>query len=213
MNGSHDTAAIAQPRPRHIVARVEGRGLQPGPWVLVEQAPRDEQSSDPEPLPPIFVQTERARVRVTALERGDANALVATLGRCSATTRYHRFHGITDGVPHVTQMLVDTAGQDAVGAWCADKCVGFASLAVDGDGSTHIGVLVEDEWQRQGVGSALMAALLHRARQRRLPSLIADVLAEDLFILPLLARIGPITTSSARGSHTVRLNLGSHTVT
>ena len=150
---------------------------------------------------------EHAPIRVVALERGDADAMVAMLGHCSPTTLYHRFHGITDGVPHVSQVLADTAGQDGFGAWCAESCVGFASLAVDGDGSTHIGVLVEDEWQRRGVGSALMAALLHRARERRLPCIVVDVLAEDQFILPLLARIGPITTSSAHGSHTVRLGL------
>ncbi|MFI5040949.1 MAG: GNAT family N-acetyltransferase [Acidimicrobiales bacterium] len=96
---------------------------------------------------------------------------------------------------------------DAYGAWSTDRCVGLASLAVDGDGSAHIGVLVEDSWQRQGAGSALTAVLAGRARKRRLPSLVADVLAHNQFILPLLARIGPITTSVACGGYAVRISL------
>jgi GNAT superfamily N-acetyltransferase len=154
---------------------------------------------------PVF--TERNRIRIAALEPGDGEAVMAMLGRCSSTTLYHRFHGVTDGVAHVTQVLTEIPGQDAFGAWCADRCVGLASLALDSDGSTHIGVLVEDDWQRQRVGSALVAAVLHRARQRKVASLVADVLADDAFILPLLARIGPTTTSCDCGSFTVRLGV------
>ena len=89
----------------------------------------------------------------------------------------------------------------------SDGCIGLASLAVDGDGSAHIGVLVEDRWQRQGAGSALTGALVDRARDRQLPSLVADVLADDQFIVPLLARISPITTSFVYGGYRVRLVL------
>ena len=147
------------------------------------------------------------QIRVAAFQRGDAQGVVAMLRRCSAATLYHRFHGLTDGVSHITRVLADAAGQELYGAWSGDSCIGLASLAVDGDGSVHIGVLVEDRWQRQGAGSALTGALVDRARDRQLPSLVADVLAEDQFIVPLLARISPITTSFVYGGYRVRLVL------
>jgi GNAT superfamily N-acetyltransferase len=126
------------------------------------------------------------------------------VGRCSAGTLYRRFHGVTDGVFHALQLVSD-GDQDAYGAWSADLCIGVASLADDGHGSTHIGVLVEDGWQRRGAGSALLAALVVRARQRLLPALVADVLADNGFILPLLDRVGPTTTEFCYGGYRVNV--------
>ncbi|HSS10369.1 MAG TPA: GNAT family N-acetyltransferase, partial [Acidimicrobiales bacterium] len=150
---------------------------------------------------------DQDRIRIATLERGDAEAVLAMLGRCSPATLYHRFHGVTDGLSHATQVLAGATGQDAYGAWSADSCVGLACLAVSSDGSADIGVLVEDGWKRRGVGSALVLALVGRARERQLTSLVADVLADDQYILPLLARIGPVATSLAYGGYTVRVGL------
>ena len=105
------------------------------------------------------------------------------------------------------KVLANTAAHEAHGAWSGGHCIGLATLAVGGDGSAHIGVLVEDGWQRRGAGAALMTALTGRARERRLPSLVADVLAQNQFILPLLARIGPIRTSVTYGGYTVRISV------
>ena len=129
------------------------------------------------------------------------------LGRCSASTMYRRFHGLTDGRAHAVEVLRGGPDQDAYGAWSGDRCIGLASLALDSDASTHIGVLVEDGWQRRGAGTALMVTLVHRARERRLSSLVADVLADNQFILSLLARVGPITTAVVPGGYRIRISL------
>jgi GNAT superfamily N-acetyltransferase len=142
-------------------------------------------------------------LRIETLKRGDTDAILAMLERCSAVTLYNRLHGVTDGAAHALQVLANTAGHGADGAWNADRCIGLATLAVGDDGSAHVGVLVEDGWQRRGAGSALMAALAGRAREQRLPTLVADVLAHNQFIVPLLARVGPITTSVAYGDPAV----------
>jgi len=151
--------------------------------------------------------TGQDRIRIASLEPGDTESIVAMLERCSATTLYHRFHGVTSGVPHATQVLMNGSADDAYGAWSAENCIGLASLGAAVDGSADIGVLVEDRWQRRGVGSALVMALVHRARDRRLSTLGADVLGDDRFILPLLARIGPMTTSIDFGGYTARIDL------
>lgn len=149
----------------------------------------------------------RHEVRIVALEQSDTEDVFAMLRRCTKASLYRRFHGVTDGTSHATHALAGADGQDAYGAWSGDRCVGLASLALDQDGSVHIGVLVEDSWQRRGAGSALVATLVERARARRLPSLVADVLADDHFILRLLARIGPVTTTLAYGEYRARVEL------
>jgi GNAT superfamily N-acetyltransferase len=151
---------------------------------------------------------EHDGVRIAAIRPHDDEAVFAMLRRCSAETLYHRFHGFSDGIAHATQVLAGIAGHDAYGAWTGDRCIGLASLAADGEGSTHIGVLVEDKWQRTGIGSAFLLTIIERARQLGLPTLTADVLASDRFILPVLARVSSISTSLEWGVFRVQVRLG-----
>jgi GNAT superfamily N-acetyltransferase len=143
-------------------------------------------------------------VRVSLLDGDDIPAVTAMLGRCSRATLYKRFHGFTDGVAHASQALAGP-DQGAFGAWTGGTCIGMANLAVDEEGYADIGVLVEDRWQRRGAGSALIAALVERAKALRLAGLIADVLADNYFLLPLLARVGAITTTFAYSGYRVRV--------
>jgi GNAT superfamily N-acetyltransferase len=103
--------------------------------------------------------------------------------------------------------LADAVGQDSYTAWSGDRCVGLGNLHVR-DATAEIGVLVEDGWQRRGVGTALVVALVRRARERRSPFLGADLLAENHFALKALARIGPLKTSLAHGGYTALIDLG-----
>jgi GNAT superfamily N-acetyltransferase len=146
------------------------------------------------------------RVRVASLEYSDSEALLAMLARCSPTTLYRRFHGVTDGVPYARQVLSGSADQDSFAAWIGDRCVGLGNLRLL-DGSTELGVLVEDAWQRRGIGSALLVALVRRARESRSPSLQADVLADNDFAPAVLARVGPTRISLAQGTYSVVVDL------
>ncbi len=136
------------------------------------------------------------QVRVTRLDIDDLPAITAMLGRCSRATLYKRFHGFTGGRAHAASTVSDPS-EDTYGAWRAGGCVGMATLAVNEEGYGEIGVLVEDAWQRRGAGAALVTALVGRAHELGLPGLVADVLADNYFILPLLARIGAIATTFA----------------
>ncbi len=148
-------------------------------------------------------------LRVAALESVDSGAVVAMLRRCSPLSRFRRFHGITDGVSYVTQNLTAATrtAERIYGAWAAGRCVGLGSMHVDGRVSAEIAVLVEDAWQRRGVGWALVAALDGKARQSRLTGLRAEVLTENWFVPPALSRLGPTRTSTSCGVHTVWVDL------
>jgi GNAT superfamily N-acetyltransferase len=151
--------------------------------------------------------TATGRIRILRLQPAHAEPLLAMLRRCSRATLYHRFHGVTDGVSYVLKVLESCPRTDSYAAWSADRCVGLASIhALDPD-TADLGVLVEDAWQRRGVGTALVGASVRRARELALRSLRADILAERQFIVPLLAQIGPIRTTLGRDGYSVLVNL------
>ena len=62
-----------------------------------------------------------------------------------------------------------------------------ADRAAAGGSLTEIGVVVADAWQGQGVGSALVRALIRRAQARGVTSLIMDVLPGNHQMLAMIA--------------------------
>ena len=147
-----------------------------------------------------------AQFRIAVLEPTDSGALLGLLARCSSTALYRRFHGVTNGIFYAQQILAAAEGRDSYVAWIGKECVGLGNLHVRED-TADIGVLVEDDWQRRGVGTALLLALVRRVRERGSHFLRADVLEENRFVLPLLARLGPAKTSVAAGSYTTLVDL------
>jgi GNAT superfamily N-acetyltransferase len=109
----------------------------------------------------------------------DRTKLIEMFDRCSLDTVVRRFFGLVRQLP--ARYLDDVlAGRpelhDAVVARLADgPIVGLASLGT-GDGPPELGVLVEDAWQQRGIGTALVDALLVRARDRGVATIVASVL-------------------------------------
>jgi ribosomal protein S18 acetylase RimI-like enzyme len=68
-------------------------------------------------------------------------------------------------------------------------------------------VLVEDAWQRRGIGTQLTVSLLDSARADGVTTVHADVLSDDLHILEWLRRIGPLTASIERGVWSIDIAL------
>jgi GNAT superfamily N-acetyltransferase len=129
------------------------------------------------------------------------------LSRCAPTTLFHRFHGPTDGVAYTRAMFEDQPGDATLLAWNGSVCVGLATLANDAEGIAHLGVLVEDAWQRRRVGTRLVAALIEGAPAGGISTVRADVLGEDRFILAALRRIGPSTVDFGLGTFSVHIDL------
>ncbi len=144
-------------------------------------------------------------VVLAALTPGDHGAVAGMLRRCSAATLRHRFHGFTDGMAYLNGQL--KASEVVVTARRGTSCVGLGVLAADGPRPWQLGVLVEDAWQRHGVGTRLVTALLSEATRRRVAAVRADVLAEDAFIVALLRRIGPVTVRRDRETIIVDVRL------
>ena len=139
--------------------------------------------------PPMAAQTPASHLHIRALSPEQLFDLLKMVGRCSPSALYHRFHGNTDGTAYVRH-LVATSGHETLTAWSGVRCVGLATLARSAC-DHELGVLVEDGWQRRGIGTALLSCLVASARARGIGKIVAEVLGEDSFVLSALRRVGP----------------------
>jgi acetyltransferase len=126
----------------------------------------------------------------------------------SSRTRYLRFFApVTPGAVMLGLLSGGSGQADAVVAVRDGAIIGHA-MAVDragpGDSGdprprvTDIGVVVADAWQGKGVGSALMRALIIRARARGVTSAIMDVLHGNQQVIAMIAAhwpAAPVTRS------------------
>jgi GNAT superfamily N-acetyltransferase len=144
-----------------------------------------------------------AELHICALSPNQLGDVLEMLRRCSRSSLLHRFHGVTDGTDHVRQLVATLGhGHESQSAWSGGRCVGLATL-----GGDELGILVEDCWQRRGVGTALVDRLVASARARGIEQLVANVLGEDRFVLKVLRRIGHIEATLEWGVYTVLVSL------
>lgn len=158
------------------------------------------------PSPPPASSSDVTLRKATA---SDTEALVNMLSRCSRTTLFHRFHGLTDGVAYFGTLLRNASDDQTLLAWRRSTCVGVATLAAGATGMVDLGVLIVDRWQRQGIGTQVVASLLASVRATGVSTVHADVLGEDLYILEALRRIGPLMVAIEFGSYSVDVDISS----
>lgn len=148
----------------------------------------------------------------------DRAALAEMFARCTLQTRYRRFHGHVNVLParyldealsgspaHLALVAVASSGS-ADGA-----IVALASCRVDAQGVADLGVLVEDGWQRLGIGGALLREIAAHAGRTGIGMLTAQVLAEQAWILRLLASHGSCESVTKRGVLDVTVRLSGRT--
>jgi len=165
-------------------------------------------------VPPASVAAGTCSVRQAAA--GDRPALERMLARCTRQTRYRRFHGPVKVFPerYLTEALsgsplhfalvacLDEDGADEDGA-----VVALASCRAVDEGVAELGILVEDEWQRRGVGGDLLGEIVAYAARTGLRALQAQVLAEQPWIVGLLRRHGTCRVAGAGPALYVTLTL------
>jgi GNAT superfamily N-acetyltransferase len=133
------------------------------------------------------------------LRPDDRPALARLFADCSTETLRLRFFGLPHEFPRdcADGMLAGRPGlHDAVAAVTSRdrqgrrRFAGVAGLAgpADRTGPAELAVLVADGWQRQGLGGAMVEALLVRARQRGVARVSACVLPGRPQLLAALGR-------------------------
>jgi len=148
----------------------------------------------------------------------DRAALAQMFARCTNQTRYRRFHGHVNVLParYLDEALsgrpVHLALVAVVSSGSADGAVvALASCRVDAEGVADLGILVEDGWQRLGIGSALLGEMAAHASQTGIGRFTAQVLAEQSWILRLLASFGRCESVTTHGVLDVTVRLSGRT--
>ena len=133
-------------------------------------------------------------VTIRPPDPADLASLTGFLAGLSTRTRVQRFFAPVRPTPAMVRRACGQPGPaghaDILLATHDGVIIGHA-MAADradaGESLTEIGVVVADAWQGQGVGSALVRALLCRAHARGVTSLSMDVLPDNHPVLAMIA--------------------------
>jgi GNAT superfamily N-acetyltransferase len=128
-----------------------------------------------------------AALRIRRPLQQDRNGIEEMWGRCSFRTRLYRLHSPFPTLPlsYLDAVISDPDGS-RVATRSATEIVGLASLLDSGKGWADLGVVIEDRWQRHGIGARLVRELFSEANARGISLVKAEVLmTNDALIRPL----------------------------
>lgn len=140
--------------------------------------------------------------------RGDLPRISAMWERCSLPTRIARFHAPVRDIPagYLERVLSDPATSLVAVQESSGTVAALASLIPGRGGYAELGVLVEDAWQRRGIGRRLVAHLMAAASARQITELTASVLAQNAKVADLLRQV-PGEFSLTRDGTTVNVRV------
>ena len=114
------------------------------------------------PVAPTPSTSSRVGVRLATFE--DTRALVRMHGRCSADSIYRRYATPLTRIDDRFARRLLLAGNGALVATVGDEVVGIASIGTCENAIAEVSLLVEDGWQRQGLGTQLLSGAARLAR-------------------------------------------------
>jgi acetyltransferase len=125
----------------------------------------------------------------------------------SPRTQYFRFFSVMPALPDpLVTLLTSVDYRRRLGlivearTESAAEPVALASYsATEDDRAVEVGVVVRDEWQARGIGSALARRLLAAARARGFERFAAHVLLENVVGRRFIDRIGRVVSMHTRG--------------
>lgn len=136
-------------------------------------------------------------VEIRPIEPEDRDRLRSGFERFSDRTRYLRFQvpmpRLSD--EHLSYLTdVDHHDHEALVAVEPDSgdVIGDARFVRVGEGVAECAIVVADDWQGRGLGSALLDRLVERAREEGVQRFTALVLAQNAEAIRLLERLGDV---------------------
>jgi RimJ/RimL family protein N-acetyltransferase len=150
--------------------------------------------------------SDLARIVLRPVRPADAGPLTDLFDRLRPVTRYHRFVTARPATAaHAAAVATaDGYGTGAVVALVEERVVGVAEWTrAPRSDLADVHAVVDDAWQRRGVGTDLLNRLARRARRAGIRSFESITLADNDAALRSLRRLGP-TQCVSMGPH-VRL--------
>ncbi|MFJ3234170.1 GNAT family N-acetyltransferase [Streptomyces sp. NPDC086787] len=118
-------------------------------------------------------------ITVRRADTDDVAAAKAMHERCSKRTLAMRYHGpVGDADRYLNHLLSPRFGRTLAVQTPSGRIVGLGHLLWDGD-ETEVALLVEDEWQRRGIGAELLGRLVAMAVEAGCESVYAVTQASN----------------------------------
>ncbi|MEU7135705.1 GNAT family N-acetyltransferase [Streptomyces sp. NPDC046261] len=125
--------------------------------------------------------------RADAADLGPARAMH---DRCSNATLNRRYHGpVTDADRYLRHLLSPRFGRTLAAYTASGRLVALGHLLWDGN-ETEVALLVEDDWQRRGVGGELLRRLIAMAGEAGCESVYAVTTASNTGMVGAMRALG-----------------------
>ncbi|MBB2942430.1 GNAT superfamily N-acetyltransferase [Actinoplanes lutulentus] len=134
--------------------------------------------------------SDGAELVVRPATKDDLAAVRELHESCSqATLRRRYLSGSVPGDNRLRQLLEPAGGVTLVAATPAGAVIAMANLVTEGD-LGEVALLVEDGWQRRGLGTALLRRLYGYAERSGFAAVVAHTGADNVAMLRTLRRLG-----------------------
>ncbi|MFE1024910.1 GNAT family N-acetyltransferase [Streptomyces sp. NPDC058818] len=129
-------------------------------------------------------------ITVRRADQRDVPAAKAMHERCSTRTLGLRYHGpVGDADRYLNHLLSPRHGRTLAVQTASGRIVGLGHLLWDGD-ETEVALLVEDGWQRRGVGGELLGRLVAMAAETSCESVYAVTQASNTGMVAAMRGLG-----------------------
>lgn len=132
---------------------------------------------------------------LATLEASDADALLGLFDRLSPESVYRRYFSPVQRRERLRDSVsrIDHHDREAIAAVESGEVVGLAEYARVGPGSplADLAIVVADGWQRQGLGTRLIAALSGRAAEEGIDGFAVHIQGDNFGALRLFRRVAP----------------------
>ncbi|MFD6419414.1 GNAT family N-acetyltransferase [Streptomyces sp. NPDC060194] len=138
----------------------------------------------------VLTLAEGNEIVVRRVDTDDLAAARAMHDRCSPRTLALRYHGpVADADRYLKHLLSPRFGRTIAVRTASGRMVGLGHLLWDGD-ETEVALLVEDAWQRRGVGGELLARLVAMAGEAGCSSVYAVTQSSNTGMVAAMRRLG-----------------------
>ncbi|MFD3487176.1 GNAT family N-acetyltransferase [Streptomyces sp. NPDC058665] len=129
-------------------------------------------------------------ITVRRADQSDVDAASAMHGRCSEHTLGLRYHGpVDDADRYLDHLLSPRHGRTLKVQTASGRLVALGHLLWDGD-ETEVALIVEDAWQRRGIGSELLGRLVALAVETGSTSVYAVTQASNTGMVAAMRGLG-----------------------
>lgn len=130
------------------------------------------------------------RITVRRADQSDVDAASAMHERCSEHTLGLRYHGpVGDADRYLDHLLSPRHGRTLKVQTASGRLVALGHLLWDGD-ETEVALIVEDAWQRRGIGSELLGRLVALAVEAGCASVYAVTQASNTGMVAAMRGLG-----------------------